>query len=172
MGHTPVRRLLVLATILALAVPAAVFASGGGESSAAVTYPVKIEYWYSIGGVPKDATDVLTAKFNSSQQKYNVTGVFMGGYPEGTKKLLAAAVAKNLPALGHLGNTYPPQLAKAGALQPLDDIMKADKTFNKDEFVPAMFAINQFDGKTWGTPFQQQHRHLLPEQGPVQGGRR
>ncbi len=152
----PMRRytgLLMGVALLLLAGPATLFASGGSDTAGAVTYPVKIEYWYSIGGAPKDATDVLTAKFNGSQTKYQVTGVFMGGYPEGTKKLLAAAVAKNLPALGHLGNTYPPQLVAGGAIQPLDDIMKADKTFNKDEYVPAMFAINQFDGKTWGLPF-------------------
>ncbi len=143
----------VAAAALLLLPSGTLFAGGGGEGSAAVTYPVKIDYWYSIGGSAKDTTDLLINKYDASQQKYVVTGVFNGGYPESLKKMLAAAVAKNLPPLGHQANTYAPTLAAAGALQPLDEIMKADKSFKKEDLVPSLMAGNFFQGKQWGLPF-------------------
>ncbi len=140
--------------LMLFAGPAMVFGSGGSEAGAAkVTYPVKIDYWYSIGGSAKETTDLLIGRYNGSQQKYVVTGVFNGTYSESLKKMLAAAVAKNLPPLGHQANTYAPTLAYAGALQPLDDIMKADKSFKKEDLVPALLAGNFFQGKQWGLPF-------------------
>jgi sn-glycerol 3-phosphate transport system substrate-binding protein len=149
-----VARIALLTALLSLTTgTACLFASGGGEGAGAVTYPVKIDYWYSIGGAVKDTADTLIAKFNSSQDKYVIEGVFNGGYEDSMKKMLAAAVAKNLPALGHQANVYAPHLAQAGALQPLDEIMKADKTFKREDLVPALFNGNVFQGKVWGLPF-------------------
>lgn len=149
----PRRTILVGLCLLLLVGSGALFAGGGGEGSAAVTYPVKIGYWYSIGGSAKDTSEILIKTYNDAQKKYIIEGVFNGGYPESLKKMLAAAVAKNLPALGHQANTYAPTLAQAGAFQPLDDIIKADKSFKKEDIVPSLMAGNFFQGKQWGIPF-------------------
>ena len=42
---------------------------------------------------------------------------------------------------------------RAGAVEPLDELIKSDPRFKKDEFLPTAWDTSEFEGKTYGLPY-------------------
>ena len=55
--------------------------------------PIKVSFWYSVGGAVKDTIETRIKEYNASQSKYQIEGVFAGSYEESVQKVIAAVVA-------------------------------------------------------------------------------
>jgi sn-glycerol 3-phosphate transport system substrate-binding protein len=115
--------------------------------------PIKISFWYSIGGSVKDTTEALIKEYNASQSKYQIEGVFAGSYENSIQKLLAATASGDAPVLVHQAHVYAPQLVDAGALLDLGKYISKDKNFQRDQFIEPLFDANVYKNKVYGIPF-------------------
>ncbi len=128
------------------------WASGKQEQASASQGPVKITLWYSVSGDPGKATQVLVERFNQSQNKVQLEGVYSGSYEDTMPKLLAAAVAGGLPSIAHMAHAYAPQMVKAGYIESLDDLLSKEPEVKAD-YVQSLYDANVYQGKVYGVPY-------------------
>jgi len=115
--------------------------------------PVKVSFWYSVGGAVKETIETRIKEYNASQAKYQIEGVFAGSYEESVQKVIAAVVAGDTPVLLHQAHVYAPQIIDAGAIESLDAYIQKDKSFQRDQFIEPLFQANVYKGKTYGIAF-------------------
>ncbi len=143
------------AIVVALLVAAALAWAGGGQEGAkgaAAQGPIKISMWYSVSGIPGKATEVLVDRFNQSQNQVILEAIYSGSYEDTMRKLLAAAVSGGLPTIAHMAHCYAPQMALAGYLETLDDLLAKEPDVKAD-YVESLYNANVYKGKTYGVPY-------------------
>jgi multiple sugar transport system substrate-binding protein len=77
------------------------------------------------------------------------------------EKLLTAFAGDALPDIGQLGNTWIPELATLGALQPLQSLVDASSVIAKDDYFPGIWDTNVIDGQLYGVPWYVDTRLLF-----------
>jgi len=76
-------------------------------------------------------------------------------YGEMSTKLLTLVAGGTPPDLTSLGNTVLTDVAKRGALLPLDDRIAADPPCPMEDIMPSRIVDNTWDGKLYGMPIDQ-----------------
>jgi len=76
------------------------------------------------------------------------------------EKLLTAFVGGAMPDVFQAGNTWLPELAALGALEPLDARF-ASSTLARDDIFPGILDTNVIEGTTWGVPWYVDTRLLF-----------
>ncbi|MDR0388023.1 MAG: ABC transporter substrate-binding protein [Treponema sp.] len=113
--------------------------SCGGKTSAP-SGPVRIDFWYGLGGKLGETVESIIAAFNESQDEVFVTGVQQSSYQETERQLQAAVAANKVPAAAIMRvyglNTF----ARRGIIAPLDSYIDAVPDFNKDDFIPSFLS--------------------------------
>ncbi len=115
--------------------------------------PVKIDFWYSVGGNPQKATQALVEKFNNSQNEVVVEAMYVGSYEDSLKKLLAALVVDETPAVVHQAHCYAPQFALQGYFEELNAYFSNDPTISESDFIEQLLEINRWEGELYGLPY-------------------
>ena len=69
------------------------------------------------------------------------------------EKLLTAFAGDALPDIGQLGNTWIPELATLGALEPLQPYVDASSAVPQDDYFAGIWDSNVIDGKLYGVPW-------------------
>lgn len=69
------------------------------------------------------------------------------------EKLLTAFAGDALPDLGQLGNTWLPELATLGALEPLQARVDASPAIDADDYFQGIWDTNAMDGRLYGVPW-------------------
>ena len=69
------------------------------------------------------------------------------------EKLLTAFAGDALPDIGQLGNTWIPELATLGALEPLQPYVDASKAVPQDDYFAGIWDSNVIDGRLYGVPW-------------------
>jgi multiple sugar transport system substrate-binding protein len=69
------------------------------------------------------------------------------------EKLLTAFVGRATPDLAQLGNTWIPEFAAIGALEPLDASVSRSKSVSSAGFFPGVWATSLYDGALYGIPW-------------------
>lgn len=69
------------------------------------------------------------------------------------EKLLTAYAADALPDICQLGNTWVPEFAELGALEPLDRHVAASKTVDRQDYFAGIWDTNVVAGATYGVPW-------------------
>jgi len=69
------------------------------------------------------------------------------------EKLLTAFAGDALPDLCQLGNTWVPEFAALGALEPLQSYVDASKVVRSDDYFNGIWDTNVIDGKLYGAPW-------------------
>jgi multiple sugar transport system substrate-binding protein len=69
------------------------------------------------------------------------------------EKLLTAFAGDALPDLCQLGNTWIPEFAALGALEPLQPYVDASKIVRSDDYFPGIWDTNVVDGALYGVPW-------------------
>jgi multiple sugar transport system substrate-binding protein len=69
------------------------------------------------------------------------------------EKLLTAFAGDALPDLGQLGNTWIPELATLGALEPLDGYVAASDKVPQEDYFAGIWDTNVIDGRLYGVPW-------------------
>ncbi|TKS54181.1 extracellular solute-binding protein [Luteimonas yindakuii] len=77
------------------------------------------------------------------------------------EKLLTAYAADALPDLCQLGNTWVPEFATLGALEPLDARVEGSDVIDADDYFPGIWATNVIDGQLLGVPWYVDTRLLF-----------
>jgi multiple sugar transport system substrate-binding protein len=69
------------------------------------------------------------------------------------EKLLTAFVGRATPDLAQLGNTWIPEFAAIGALEPLDGHVTESSSVSSAGFFPGVWATSLYDGAVYGIPW-------------------
>jgi multiple sugar transport system substrate-binding protein len=77
------------------------------------------------------------------------------------EKLLTGFVGGSPPDLAQLGNTWIPEFAAIGALEPLDARVAASKALAPADYYEGIWKTNGFDGATYGVPWYVDTRVLF-----------
>ncbi len=131
--------------VFLLLLPATLFSQGKEE-----TGPITIEWWGEFTGFEAEGTLAAVARYNEIQSDVIVKYV---GMPDLDKKVIAAVMAGNPPAVVAVGNNQNyPQLVKGGTYLALDDLLKK-RDFSFDIFFePWTTKAMTVDGKIYGIP--------------------
>jgi multiple sugar transport system substrate-binding protein len=77
------------------------------------------------------------------------------------EKLLTAFVGGSAPDLAQLGNTWIPEFAAIGALEPLDPRIAASRSLAPSAYFEGVWGGNGFEGATYGVPWYVDTRVLF-----------
>lgn len=121
----------------------------GAEEGAASSEPVTIEFWYGLGGKLGENMQALIEKFNASQQEVIVKPVVQADYSETEQKLQAAIASGDVPAAVLSSNH---EWARKGYYAPLDELISADPSFNKDDVIETFLKQGQVEGQQFFLP--------------------
>jgi multiple sugar transport system substrate-binding protein len=77
------------------------------------------------------------------------------------EKLLTAFVGGSAPDLAQLGNTWIPEFAAIGALEPLDSRVAASKALAPSAYFEGVWSGNEFDRAAYGVPWYVDTRVLF-----------
>jgi multiple sugar transport system substrate-binding protein len=77
------------------------------------------------------------------------------------EKLLTAFVGRATPDLAQLGNTWIPEFAGIGALEPLDEILSRSASVSSRGFFPGVWETSLYDGAVYGVPWYVDTRVLF-----------
>jgi multiple sugar transport system substrate-binding protein len=69
------------------------------------------------------------------------------------EKLLTAFVGDATPDVAQLGNTWIPEFAALGALEPLGPTVAASDVVREDDYFPGIWDTNRVDGTLYGVPW-------------------
>jgi len=69
------------------------------------------------------------------------------------EKLLTAFVGRATPDLAQLGNTWIPEFAAIGALEPLEESLARSATVSSSGYFPGVWATSLYDGAVYGIPW-------------------
>ncbi|CAN7372101.1 sugar ABC transporter substrate-binding protein [Pseudoxanthomonas sp. LjRoot143] len=69
------------------------------------------------------------------------------------EKLLTAFAGESLPDVSPIGNTWIPEFAALGALEPLDDEIAATPDFDQPDFFPGVWDTGVIDGRAYAVPW-------------------
>ncbi|HEV2125142.1 MAG TPA: ABC transporter substrate-binding protein [Chloroflexota bacterium] len=125
-----------------------------GAKGFAFKQPVAVQYWKSLEGPRHEAQVKLTDDFNSSRSDINVSLEHVGGYAQAAEKLTAALAANTPPDVMLLTvDQHMPAFARQGALFPLDEYARADKSARMDTYAPGFIKNGTIKGKLYQIPF-------------------
>jgi multiple sugar transport system substrate-binding protein len=136
------RKTLLLATAIGLALPASAYAED-----------IVLKFWdnqQTESGLSQYQQEAVKS-FEAANPgiKVEVTTI---PYPEYQQRLLTAVQGGNAPDVSTVDQIWVAAFAKAGAIDPLDDMAKAAGV-TADTFFPGAWASANYDGKLWGIPF-------------------
>lgn len=77
------------------------------------------------------------------------------------EKLLTAFVGNAMPDMAQLGNSWVPEFATLGALDPLDGRVAATPAIPRADYYPGIWDSNVVDGKLYGVPWYVDTRLLF-----------
>jgi multiple sugar transport system substrate-binding protein len=77
------------------------------------------------------------------------------------EKLLTAFAGDALPDICQLGNTWIPEFAALGALEPLQPFVDASTVVRSDDYFPGIWDTNVIDGRLYGVPWYVDTRLLF-----------
>ena len=160
------RRVLSTAAVSASALVLAACGGGGATTKVssdiannltdkgfAFKQPLALEYWKSLEGPRHEAQVKLTDDFNASRSDVKVTLTHVGTYDQAAQKLTTALAGGTPPDVMLLTvDTYMPGFARMGALYPLDDFAKADKSAHIDTIAPGFIKNGTINGKLYQLP--------------------
>ena len=122
-------------------------------SAFAQTDPVTLTYWHGWTGEWEKMVQFVVDSFHASQDRIRIEPVVVP-WDQFLTKLSAAIAAGNPPDIATLfGSTAIPTLAQQGAILALDDISSDDVAVAQSWFDPNIFALGQFEGKTYGLSY-------------------
>lgn len=69
------------------------------------------------------------------------------------EKLLTAFVGREMPDVAQMGNTWIPEMAALGAVEPLDARVAASAAVDREDYFPGIWETNVLDGVLYGVPW-------------------
>src|SRR5262249_34512311 len=114
-------------------------------SPAAAQNPIVAQFWYSFGGKNREVTEAHIKKFNESQSRYRIEGIFQGDYFQALAKIRAASVTHSVPAVFHVIGQALPQLWQQRLFETLEPYANGPNGTNLADFYPGLTQETYFD---------------------------
>jgi sn-glycerol 3-phosphate transport system substrate-binding protein len=120
--------------------------------AAPVTAATDIQFWHAMGGRLGEVVEEIAAKYNASQDTYNLVPTYKGGYEDTMTAGIAAFRAKQQPNIIQIFDAGAATIINAkGATIPVADLMEGFDSSDYIEGVRNFYADS--DGKMIGMPF-------------------
>lgn len=107
-----------------------------------------ISVWVGWAGFEYDAFQAVVNDYNKSQNKVFVDLLSISDV---STKTLVSTAAGIPPEISLVSGSEMPQFADAGAIEPMDDFMKANG-LTESNYVPGYWQVLQYQGKTFALP--------------------
>lgn len=137
--------------------------SSSSVSNVKIDKPVTIEFWHAMTGPTEKELQKLANDFHKKNPNITVKLVGQGNYDTLSEKLMAAAKAKNSPAMAQAYSNWMTDYVNNDLIEDLTPYYN-DKTIginDKSDIVPAFLADNTFNGKLYGVPFNKSTEVLI-----------
>jgi sn-glycerol 3-phosphate transport system substrate-binding protein len=119
--------------------------------------PVELTFYYpvAVGGPVTKIVDQMAADFTAENPDIKVTPVYTGSYAETRTKVQTAIQGNDAPDVAIMFSTDLFSLLDMDAIVDMDQFLKTDgdKAYLAD-FYPGFMTNSQYQGKTYGIPFQ------------------
>ncbi|WP_430939045.1 extracellular solute-binding protein [Rhodovulum sp. YNF3179] len=123
---------------------------------AAHAEPVEITWWHAMGGQLGETVNEIAKGFNESQDAYQITPVYKGGYEDTLTATIAAFRAGEQPNVVQVFDAGAATIIGAkGAVVPAEDlIQEAGVAFDANDYIDGVrYFYADSDGKMIGMPF-------------------
>src|SRR5947208_15308886 len=102
----------VLTVVLLVGVPAPALAK------------TEIQWWHAMTAVLGERVNEIAAKFNASQNEYEVKAIYKGSYPDTLNAAIAAYRAKQAPHIVQVVEVGTQTMLSSGAVYPVFQLMR------------------------------------------------
>lgn len=133
-------------------------ALGGSPSACDASSTPTLELW--AAGREGEVVSELMPEFEARHPGLRVHVQqlpFLGAH----EKLLTAVVGDSAPDLAPLGNTWLPEFAMIGALDPLDDAVARSAIIRPADYFEGVWSTNRYEGRQYGVPWYVDTRVLF-----------
>ncbi|MBO0780010.1 MAG: ABC transporter substrate-binding protein [Ktedonobacteraceae bacterium] len=114
----------------------------------------KVTFWYGLGGHNGDVVQTLINKYNLSQNKYYVTGVFQSSYDDTLSKFNASLSGQELPNVVQIYDIGTQRMIDTKKIVPVQDLVNRDGLQSAvDDLEPAIRSYYTIGGKLYSMPF-------------------
>ena len=129
---------------------------GGNDTSSTQSAndkkPVKIVFWYAVGGKVGDATKDLVDKFNSEHPDIKVDAVFQGDYDSAINKLKQSIASKSTPNVMQVYDIGTRFMIDSKAAVPVQKWIDKEK-FDTSSYEKNIMAYYTVDNQLYSMPF-------------------
>ncbi|WP_166639253.1 ABC transporter substrate-binding protein [Aureibacillus halotolerans] len=134
-----------------------------------LTEPVELEFWHAMTGDHETALKAIVDTFNSEHENITVKPVPQGNYGDLQQKIMAAAKAKNLPAIAQATSDAVPMYAANDFLISFTPYVENEEVGLSEEeledVVEVFRASSQWNNEYYAMPFSKSTRILFYNQG-------
>ena len=121
---------------------------------AAALAKTEVQWWHAMTGFLGEKTAEIAAKFNASQNEYEVKAVHKGSYPETLTAGIAAYRAKTHPHIIQVFEVGTQTMLSSGAIYPVYQLMKDQGiNINWTDFLSVVRSYYSKDGNLYSMPF-------------------
>lgn len=125
---------------------------GAKQETAGGTKPVKIVFWYAVGGKVGEATKALVEQFNAAHPDIQVEAVFQGDYDSAINKLKQSITSKSTPNVMQVYDIGTRFMIDSKAVVPAQKWIDQEK-FDMSGYEPNILAYYTVDNKLYSVPF-------------------
>lgn len=143
------------------AAPAPTEQSQAPAQPAAPAAPVEITFWHQYDKANAELITVFVDEFNKANPDIKVNAVIQPSYDEYKTLLQTSILSNTTPDLASVDLIWVPGLVKSNALEPLDDFIAADSTFDIDDFYPLLVNYDMMDGKRYALPMSANNMQVI-----------
>jgi sn-glycerol 3-phosphate transport system substrate-binding protein len=129
-----------------------IVACGSKKEAVTANKPVKIVFWYSVGGKVAEATKVMVEQFNATHQDIQVEAVFQGSYDEAINKLKQSITSKATPSVMQVYDIGTRFMIDSKAVVPAQKWIDQEK-FDVSGYEPNIMEYYKVDNQLYSMPF-------------------
>lgn len=137
-----------------------------GNTNQSKNEPIEIEFWHAMSGERDAVLTEIVNRFNEQSETITVKAINQGNgsYPELEKKLMAAAKAKQLPAVSQVTSAIVPEFTKNQFVEPLNAYIE-NADFDEEDIIQVFREASQWSGTYYTLPFSKSVRILFYNKG-------
>lgn len=115
---------------------------------------IELEFWHGIEAPENQKVlEELVKKFEETHPNIKIKIVNYGAQDKAVPKIMSAVQAGTPPDLVWLNPAQTGFFAEAGVLAPVEDFIKNDPSFNKDDVYEGLWELGTYKGKIYTAPF-------------------
>jgi len=118
---------------------------------------IELEFYFpvAVGGKPAETVQALTDKYLAESPDVKINAIYTGSYADTTTKAITAARGGQAPQLVISLSTDMYKFIDEDLIEPFDRfVTEAEKAEWIGGFYPSFMLNSQYEGSTWGIPFQ------------------